>query len=61
MSQESKKIIDDITVIEGDIDKYQTHIDTWIKKIDDLTSIVEKVNKVRKPFHRKAHSLTKIK
>lgn len=33
MSEDSKKIIDDITVIEGDIDKYQGHIDSWIKKI----------------------------
>ena len=40
MSEDSKKIIDDITVIEGDIDKYQLHIDHWTKKIEDLRSIV---------------------
>lgn len=47
MSEESKKIIDDISVIEGDIDKYQLHIDLWIKKIEDLRNTVEKVKKVK--------------
>ena len=40
MSEDSKKIIDDITVIEGDIDKYQGHIDEWIKKIEDMRNTV---------------------
>lgn len=61
MSKQSKKIIDDITVIEGDIDTYQTHIDQWIKKIEDLRGIVEKVKKVREPFRLKANNMSKIK
>ncbi len=40
MSIESKKIIDDISVIETDIDKYQVHIDEWTKKIQDLRTTV---------------------
>lgn len=61
MSEESKKIFDDITVIEGDIDKYQSHIDVWIKKVEDLRSTVEKVKKVRDPFKLKAANMSKIK
>ena len=61
MSVESKKIIDDITVIEGDIDKYQVHIDQWIRKIEEVRNVVEKVKKVREPFRLKAANMTKIK
>ena len=61
MSEDSKKIIDDITVIEGDIDKYQGHIDEWIKKIEDMRNTVQKINKVRDPFKIKAANMSQIK
>ena len=61
MSEDSKKIIDEITMIQGDIDKYQLHIDHWVKKIEDLRNIVEKVKKVREPFKIKATNMSKIK
>jgi hypothetical protein len=61
MSEESKKIIDDITVIEGDIDKYQVHIDVWIKRIEEMRGTVEKVKKVREPFRIKTANMSRIK
>lgn len=33
MTQESKKIIDDIVVIEDEIDNYQGQIEGWLKNI----------------------------
>lgn len=61
MSEDSKKIIDDITVIENDIDKYQSHIDQWIKKIDQMTGIVSKIKSTKAPFKAKAANLYKIR
>jgi uncharacterized coiled-coil protein SlyX len=40
MAVESKKIIDDISGIETEIEKYQTHIDQWIRKIEDVSKAV---------------------
>jgi uncharacterized protein YoxC len=40
MAHESKKIIDDISGIETEIEKYQVHIDQWIKKIEDVSKAV---------------------
>ena len=48
-------------MIEGDIDKYQVHIEEWIKKIEDLRVIVERVKKVKEPFRMKAQNMSKIK
>lgn len=61
MAHESKKIIDDITVIETEIEKYQVHIDQWIKKIEDVSSAVEKIRGVEKPFKIKASNVSKLK
>jgi len=36
MSEESKKIIDEINVIEVELDKYHVQIDNWIKTISDM-------------------------
>ena len=61
MAEESKKIIDDITVIQKDIDKYQVHIDDWIKKIDLLGSSVQKISGTKDSFQIKANNIMKIK
>jgi hypothetical protein len=46
MGIESKKMIDDISIIENDIDKYQLHIDEWIKKVSDIQTFVDKIKAV---------------
>lgn len=61
MAQESKKIIDDISVIETEIEKYQTHIDQWLKKIEEVGNAVEKIRGVEKPFRVKAANVGKLK
>ena len=61
MAEESKKIIDDISVIQKDIDKYQVHIDDWIKKIDLLGSSVHKISGTKDSFQIKANNIMKIK
>jgi uncharacterized protein YoxC len=61
MAVDSKKIIDDITVIETDIDKYQGHIDEWIRKIEELGNNVGKIRSSRTPFRIKASNITKFK
>ncbi len=61
MSEDSKKIIDDIATIESDIDKYQTHIDNWIKKIEKMTAIVSKVKSTRDPLKLKATNIYKLR
>lgn len=50
MSEESKKIIDEINVIEGELEKYQGQIDTWIKNILEMEGFVSKVRATREPF-----------
>ena len=61
MSEDSRKIIEDITLIENDIDRYQTHIDQWIRKIDSMASIVGKIRSTREPLKVKATNIYKLK
>lgn len=61
MSEESRKIIEDISVIESDIDKYQAHIDHWIRKIDGMAAVVAKIRSTRQPLKTKATSIHKLK
>jgi len=61
MAVESKKIIDDISGIETEIEKYQTHIDQWIRKIEEVSRAVEKIRGVEKPFKVKARNVSKLK
>lgn len=61
MAEESKKIIDDISVIEVELEKYQVQIDTWIKTITDMEGFVSKVKGVREPFEKRSKNLAKLK
>lgn len=61
MSQESKQIIEDLNNIEGEIDKYQTHIDEWIKKIQELSGCVDKIRSVEGSFKKKAANMGRLK
>lgn len=61
MSEDSRKIIEDITLIENDIDKYQGHIDHWINKIDSITAVVNKIRSTRDPLAIKASNIHKLK
>lgn len=61
MSNQSKKMIDDISVIQTDIDKYQLHIDEWIKKVSDMQIFVDKIKSVEGSFKIKATNLSKLK
>ena len=61
MAEESKKIIDDISIIEVELDKYQVQIDMWIKTIADMEGFVSKVKGVREPFEKRSKNLNKLK
>ena len=61
MSEESKKIIDEINVIEVELDKYHVQIDNWIKTISDMQSFVAKVQVVQEPFEKKCKNMSKLK
>ena len=61
MAEESRKIIDEISGVEAELDKYQGQIDAWIKTIGDMESFVSKVNGVREPFEKRCKNLSKLK
>lgn len=61
MSEESKKIIDEINVIEVELEKYQVQIDAWIKNISDMEPFVSKIKVVNKPFEAKCKNMAKLK
>ena len=61
MSEDSKKIIDDISVIEVDIEKYMAHIEEWSKKMEDLRGTVGKIKSVREGYNKKAVNVAKLK
>jgi uncharacterized protein YoxC len=61
MSEESKKIIDEINVIEADLEKYQVQIDGWIKNVSEMEAFVSKVRGARGPLEKKCKNMTKLK
>lgn len=54
MSEESKKIIDDIEIMETDIEQYQTHIDTYSKKLEEMSSMVGKIRGNKEAFLKRS-------
>lgn len=61
MSEESKKIITDIEIIEGDIEKYQTHVDIWSKKIEEMSDVVGKIKGNKESFLKRAENIGKLR
>ena len=61
MAEESKAIIQDLTNIETEIDKYHEHIEEWIKRIEESGPIVEKIKSVEPGFKKKATNFAKLK
>ena len=61
MTQESKKIIDDIVVIEDEIDNYQGQIEGWLKNISELEKLVSKVKASEPLFKRKSENMSKLR
>lgn len=61
MSEESRKIINDIVGIEDEIQNYQGQIESWIKNIGELQDFVEKVKSQKDPFKQKAQNMSKLK
>ena len=48
-------------MIESDIDKYQSHIDSWLKKIEKMGSTVAKIKSTRDPLKLKASNIYKLR
>lgn len=48
-------------MIEADIDKYQDHIDNWIKKINGMAGNVQKIRGTLEPFKIKSNNVSKLK
>lgn len=61
MAEDSQKIITEIQGLEGQIEMYQSEIDTWIKTVGEMEAFVEKVKNVSEPFEKKCRNMAKLK
>lgn len=61
MAEDSQKIITEIQGLEGQIEMYQSEIDTWIKTVGEMEAFVEKVKNISEPFEKKCRNMAKLK
>ena len=55
------QIVGEISSIETEIDKYQGHIDEWIKKTKEIGEVSDRIRSAVEPFRLKANNISKFK
>lgn len=61
MSEDSKKIIEDISVIEVEIEKYQEQIGQWIKTVTEMEVFVSKVTGLKESYTARCSGMAKLR
>ena len=61
MSEDSRKIIEDITVIEAEIERYQDQIGVWIKTVTEMEVFVNKVTGLKESYAKRCKGMAKLR